>query len=69
MLYCCAHWIFAGRYWIASYCLGEGKYISLVNAFYYFVLLLNFTICVFFAIEWGMNLNEYKLSYAMMVWI
>jgi len=63
MLYCFAHWIFAGKYWIASYDLNEGKYKSLAIVFYYNVLFLNAAICVFFAVEWGAALKNYRLSY------
>ncbi len=67
--YCSAHWIFAMKYWTASYKLGQGKMIRIVNVVYYFILILNIAICVFEAVEEGMDLKYFELSYAMLVWI
>ena len=57
------------KYWTASYKLGQGKMIRLVNVVYYFILILNIAICVFEAVEEGMDLEYFELSYGMLVWI
>ena len=61
-LFCSAHWIFAMKYWMASYMLGEGKKILLVHVFYYFVLALNVAIPVFVGVAYGIN-KLFPLSY------
>jgi len=55
------------KYWMASYKLGEGKIIFLVNFCYYFVLILNVAIPIFVAIEYCFDFKDYPLSYQMLI--
>ena len=69
MFYCAAHWVFAVKYWIISYKLGGGTYLTLANQIYVFVLVLNLLIPVFFAVEAGMDLKNFALSYQLLIFI
>ena len=69
MFYCAAHWIFAVKYWIISYKLGGGTHLQLARNVYAFVLLLNIIFPVFFAVEAGMVLKNFDLSYQLLIFI
>jgi len=51
LLYSVPHWIFAMKYWIVAYKLGEGKMIRMAKFFYYFFLFSNIAISIFAAVE------------------
>lgn len=63
ILYCTAHWIFAMKYWIISYRLGQGKMLALMNFFYNLVIVLNVAIPIYSAVEQGRNMQSWRVSY------
>ena len=69
MFYCAAHWIFAVKYWIISYKLGGGTHLQLSKNVYAFVLVINIIVPVFFAVEAGMVLKNFDLSYQLLIFI
>ena len=67
--FCSVHWMFAMKYWIISYKIAGGKKTNLANVAYYFVLLMNFAIPVFEAVEEGLDAKNFLASYQMLIWI
>jgi len=77
ILYCTAHWIYAMKYWVISFNMvnvlenkpPSKKFEYVVAVLYYGLMLLNILVPIYEAVNQGLDLGHYNLSFQLLIYI
>ena len=77
ILYCTAHWIYALKFWVISFKMvnvqenkpPSKRFENLVAFLYYGIMLVNIIVPIYEAVNQGLGLKHFNLSFQLLIYI